>query len=120
LDQWSEDIYGTSAGDFIEGTLETIHYLLFLVMVLAIIQVFILIGIGSAAMADFVVMNLKAQNPDDMRPYLKKIDELPHVTFASWISDYLFLGMCTHRFLVDKFVNIYNIYRSIESMGETY
>jgi hypothetical protein len=44
LEEISEAIFGDTAGDYVDSTLETIHYTLFLVMILTIIQVFLILG----------------------------------------------------------------------------
>lgn len=92
LDDWSSVIYGEDGEGYIESTLESIHYLLFLVMVVTIIQVFMLISIGNTAMSNFDVLNLITQKEEDMIPIMDKLEDLPNVTFASWIEDYLVMG----------------------------
>lgn len=58
LDTWSADIFGESGEDYIEDMLETIHYLLFLIMVLTITEVFLLIYIGNLAVKNFYRYNV--------------------------------------------------------------
>jgi hypothetical protein len=84
--------FGTEGEDYLLETLETIHYLLFLVLVLTILQVVMMTGIADVAMQNFTVLNLISQNPEDIRPYLEKLDDTPNLTFARWFWDYFCMG----------------------------
>lgn len=87
LDDWSTSIFGNEG--YIESVLEEVHYFLFLVMIMTIIQVFILVAIGNSCNEKFEEYNKICQDREEMKEYLEKIDDLPHVTTASWIYDYL-------------------------------
>jgi Ca2+-binding EF-hand superfamily protein len=89
LDDLSEDLFGDTAEGYVENTLETIHYSLFLVMILTIIQVFSILAIGHAADDKFERFNEVAQHEDNMLKILKKAELLNEVNTASWLYDYL-------------------------------
>jgi hypothetical protein len=92
----SEAIFGTTGEHYLLTTLETIHYLLFLVLVLTILQVIMLTHISHSAMHHFTILNLIAQNPEDISPYLEKLDDaekcIPNLTYARWFWNYLTMG----------------------------
>lgn len=88
LDELSTILFGSAGSTFIDSTLERIHYMLFLVMILAIVEVFLLIGIGNVSMANFEEMNIVSQDKEKIAEYVARADKLPHVTYYSWMYDY--------------------------------
>lgn len=88
LEDASTLFYGETGSDFIESTLEVIHYMLFLVMILAIAEVFMLISIGGVAMMNFEKMNEVCQDEEELKAVLTKAQTLPHISYQSWLFDY--------------------------------
>jgi len=109
-------LFGDSAADFITEYLEDIHYLLFLVMVVTIIEVFILLFIGGRSIANYSKYNKISQDEEEIKNKIKELDSLPHATYASWICDYL-KNPCTawskhqHRITLDECVIFYSLRR---------
>lgn len=109
-------LFGDTAADFITEYLEDIHYLLFLVMVVAIIEVFILLFIGSRSIANYGKYNHICQDEEEIKKKVKELDALPHATYASWMCDYL-KNPCTawskhqHRVTLDECVIVYSLRR---------
>jgi Ca2+-binding EF-hand superfamily protein len=109
-------LFGDTAADFITEYLEDIHYLLFLVMVVTIIEVFILLYIGGRSIANYGTYNKICQDEEAIKKKVKELDELPHATYASWICDYL-KNPCTawgkhqHRINLDECVIFYSLRR---------
>jgi calcium-binding protein CML len=85
-------------------------------MVVTIIEVFILLFIGSRSIANYGKYNQVCQDEEEIKKKVKELDELPHATYASWMCDYL-KNPCTawskhqHRVTLDECVIFYSLRR---------
>lgn len=86
---WSVDFFGSTAISYLEHRVDDVQYFIFLILLLIIIQVYILVGIGNSYTVKFREFNAISQSDEKMRPLLRKVDEIQHTTYISWMYDYV-------------------------------
>lgn len=92
LNDISEDMFGSSGEGYLTEVLEIIHYLLFLVMVLTVVQVMFLVWIGNSSVDVLTKYNMISQDKQAIKSkiveYLSEIQIHEH-DFVPWLQSYL-------------------------------
>ena len=87
--EWSVEVFGPNASMYIETRLVDVQYSMVLVLVLIFAQVFILVRTGSGYTEKFKEFDEISKSKERLLPYMEEIEHIPHVTYLSWLGDYL-------------------------------
>lgn len=89
LEKLSSSLFGRSASDYVPSTVETCHYLLFLVMILTVVQVYLLLVLSNTVTRNYMVYNEISQDEDKIDSLLIEAEKIPDTSRFNWFLDYL-------------------------------